>query len=303
MNATGAVDSAGLEQRLRDNPDDPATWRAYGEWLDGCGDARGRLIRLEQERARIGPGDRSDLDREIAALTSEHQQGWDAELPSNSTCLARRHGFATKVGIVWSDDEPTLIAQALRQRFVTALRIEPDPRQDSFPFPDYNIGANGPQTRIEVDALATIDLGRLVELDLAYLRLGGPGAKALAAAGDPTVARLEMLDLRYSRVGDVGIAALAGAGSFAGVRRIHLQRNLITAVGVRALHGLTRLTELDLRYNNIGVEGVRALLEAPFIGSLTRLWLYRADVGEDGARMLASAPQLPPALRSYWRSV
>ena len=87
------------------------------------------------------------------------------------------------------------------------------------------------------------------------------------------------------------------------MRRLHLQANRITAAGVAALQPVPAPEVLDLRYNDIGAAGVEALLAAPFIGRLTRLNLYRADVGDTGAKLLAHAPQLPPALRSFWRSV
>jgi hypothetical protein len=112
-----------------------------------------------------------------------------------------------------------------------------------------------------------------------------------------------MLDLRYCHIGDAGLAAVTASSLFSGVRRVHLQMNGITAEGVRSLHRFERLTELDLRYNDIRVQGAQALLDAPFAGSLTRLLLNHDDVGHDGVRTLAQAPQLPPMLRSYWRSV
>ncbi|MGI5417667.1 hypothetical protein [Actinomadura luteofluorescens] len=313
--------AADLEQALRDDPGDLASWRAYGDRLRERGDARGTLIELRQRRDRTRPADREALDREIAALEDEHRRSWDAGLPEGATVLERRYGFATKVAVEWSDNAPASIEQVVQAPFVTALRIAPsdaqergdllwddDPSEPPWPVPS---------PYIDTGAFATLDLGRIVELDLSYLRIGAPGAEALAVstyfrfvasgAGGPGApagrGRTEVLDLRYCRVGDAGLAALAASEGFAGVRRLHLQRNLLSAEGVSALHLLTGLVELDLRYNAIGAEGVEALLAAPFIGSLERLLLYRDDVGEAGAKMLADAPHLPPALRSYWRNV
>ncbi|MEU6039806.1 TIGR02996 domain-containing protein [Actinomadura sp. NPDC047616] len=310
---------AAIEQKLRDQPDDPALWLAYGDRLLERGDPRGTLIRLEQRRARVGPADRDAVEREIAALVQEHRRSWDAETPPGVTVLARRYGFATKVAVEWSDTAPVLIEQALRGTFVTALRIAPPAHaEDEHLYWDEHLDEDGqPAPSVEVGALATLDLGRLVELDLSYLRIGALGAKALAvstyfrseASADnaltvsPATGRIEVLDLRYCHVGDTGLAALAASPSFGGVRRLRLQRNALTAEGVRSLHRFEGLTELDLRYNQIGEEGAQALLAAPFTGSLRRLLLYPADVGDVGVKMLASAPRLSPALRSYWRSV
>lgn len=306
------MEASALEARLRDRPGDTEAWLAYGDLLGERGDVRGSLIRLEQRRARVRPADRPPLDREIATLVERHREGWDAALPAGATVVERRHGFATKVAVVWSEDAPVLIEQARRAPFVTALRIEPGAVEYGDDFRD----DGEPAPTVETGALATLDLRGLVELDLSYLPIGSLGAETLAvstflrseaspagveaAAGDG--GRIETLDLRYGRVGDAGLAALAASPSFRSVRRLHLQRNDLTAEGVPALHLFTELTELDLRYNDIGAEGVRALLAAPFTGSLRRLLLNRDDVGAHGASLLAHAPELPPALRILWRT-
>ncbi|MBN6052233.1 hypothetical protein JYK22_09840, partial [Nonomuraea sp. RK-328] len=302
------MEAQALEQRLRERPDDEAAWGAYGGRLRDQGDVRGELIRLEHRHAHAGPADRDDLRRRIDLLVEEHQRQWDAELPPGVTVEARRHGFAVKVAVEWSEQAPALIGQALRDPLVTGLRIgpgaaaakadsdyysdEPDFDEDDMPLPAPPHEAGG---------LADLDLGGLTELSLAYFRVGDPGAEALAAA--TSEGRIETLDLRYGAIGDAGVAALCASPPFRGVRRLHLQRNRLTAEGVRALAGLERLEELDLRYNRIGPDGAQALVEAPFAGSLRRLSLYGADVRDAGVQILANAPQLPTALRSFWRSV
>jgi hypothetical protein len=240
---------------------------------------------------------------ETAAL----EQTLSAALPPGVTVLESRNGFATKVAVEWSDDAPGLIEQALRERSVTALRITPPTTEvdedDCDDWDDWDDENDEPipPPPVEAGALASLDLGSLVALDLSYLRLGDPGAEALAAATG--TGRIEALDLRYCGIGDAGLAALAACPGFGDLRRLHLQSNGLTAEGARSLRRFAHLTELDLRYNPIGAEGADSLLAAPFIGSLTRLLLYRADVTEPGARKLALAPELPSVLRSYWRSV
>jgi uncharacterized protein (TIGR02996 family) len=300
--------TAELERRLREEPGDLASWAAYSDRLQERGDARGRIIRLELRSPHLRAADRDAAQRTIANLTRRHRRSWDASLPEGVSVLARRYGFPTKVAVQWSDGAPPLIGRALREPFVTALRIRPANGQDD----DYwEEETDEPSASIDTGALATLDLARLAELDLAYLRIGALGARAIAvsaylhagAAGARSAAgRLESLDLRYCRIGDGGLAALADSPAFQGVRRIRLQKNLISEKGVLALHRFAHLTELDLRYNAIGAEGARALLAAPFAGSLTRLSLHRDDIGDDGAAALARAPQLPPALRILWRN-
>ncbi|MEO3764371.1 TIGR02996 domain-containing protein [Streptomyces sp. B8F3] len=312
-----------LERTLRESPDDLASWSVYGDRLRERGDPRAELIRLAERRARVAPGGaRKAVERKIDALVARHRKSWDAELPEGVTARERRHGFATAIAVEWDDDAPMLIEQALRAApFATSLKIVPpetDPAE--FDYWDDDTDEDGeplPSAEVEAGTLATLDLAPFTSVDLSYLRVGALGAKALAvssyfrseaAAGQSLAVpgapgRIGALDLRYCHIGDSGLAALAANPCFTGVRRLRLQRNALTAKGVRALHAFGELTELDLRYNEIGGEGAEALLAAPFLGSLTRMLLYAADVGEAGARRLAAAPRLPPVLRSYWRSV
>jgi hypothetical protein len=191
---------------------------------------------------------------------------------------------------------------------VTALRIRPGAAADEADAeywsdePDFDEDDMPlPPPPHPVGAFADLDFGGIRELDLSYFRIGDPGAEALAAA--TSAGRIETLDLRYCGIGSDGAAALAASGKFGNVRRLHFQHNRLTGDGVRTLAGFERLEELDLRYNRIGPDGAQALIEAPFAGSLKRLLLYRQDLSDAGVKILATAPQLPTALRSFWRSV
>ncbi|MDF2705471.1 MAG: hypothetical protein K0R62_1123 [Nonomuraea muscovyensis] len=316
MQATAA------EEALRAHPDDLASWHAYSDRLLERGDTRGTLIRLEQRLARTRPADRPEVEREIADFVAEHEAGWDDGLPASAQVLSRRYGFAVDVSVPWSDDVREVVEQVLRSRFVTTLRITSnaaaredagddwDDDEDDDDWEDDDEGdeddeEDGAQAaarrgRLDMRALAGLDAGRLVELDLSYLKLGPDDAAIVAAL---RLDRLRALDLRYCRLGDAGLAALAASPHLGGLRRLHLQRNGVTAEGVRSLHRFPELTELDLRYNDIGETGAEALLAAPFAGSLTRLWLYDSDVGQDGVRKLAHAAHLPSGLRGLWRCV
>ncbi|NJP95494.1 TIGR02996 domain-containing protein [Nonomuraea sp. FMUSA5-5] len=305
-----------IEEALRAHPDDLTAWHAYSDRLLERGDARGTLIRLEQRLPRTRPADRPALEREIADLVAEHEDRWDDGLPGAARVRSRRYGFATEVAVTWSDDVREVVEQVLRAPFVTTLRLTSNAADDDDDDEEWDedwdeededgwdlaVDRGAPRPgRLDVRALAGLDLGRLTELDLSYLSVGFDGAEFLA--GLFVSDRLRALDLRYCRVADTGLAALAARPQLAGLRRLHLQRNRLTADGVRSLHRLTELTELDLRYNDLGEAGARALLAAPFACSLTRLWLYDSDVGEDGVRELAQAANLPPGLRSMWRCV
>lgn len=278
----------------------------YGDWLLEHDDVRGALIQLEHRHARARAADRAALRREIDELVKQHQRRWARALPKGVAVKQWRHGFPTKIAVTWDEGAPARIARALGERFVSALRIAAPKGadgEDGEADGEDELDDNGeplPIPLVEIGALAAIDLSGLVELDLAYVNIGAPGAEAIAASA--TLERLEVLDLRYCGIGDRGLAALAKAAALANVRRLRLQRNELSAQGARALQRFERLVELDLRYNDLGAEGARALLEAPFIDKLARLELYRTDVSDGGVQELASSSRLPPALRSYWRS-
>jgi uncharacterized protein (TIGR02996 family) len=299
------VEVSALEQALREHPDDAVAWLVYGDWLLEHHDVRGTLIQLEHRHAQARAADGPALQREIDALVKQHQASWKAALPRGVTPMTQRYGFATKVSVTWSERAPALIEQALRERFVTALRIVPPPRDDGDDLDDEeeldDDGMPVPPAPLEIRPLAALDLSRLTALDLSYVHIGAAGAKAVAASS--TLGRLAALDLRYCRISDQGLAALAAAPLAGSVRRLHLQRNHLTAAGAKLLQRFGRLVELDLRYNDLGAGGAKALLAAPFIGSLTRLGLNLTDISSAGAKVLAGASQLSPALRSYWRSL
>ncbi|MBE1583925.1 hypothetical protein ACFPOI_34345 [Nonomuraea angiospora] len=311
------MQATAVEDALRAQPDDLASWDAYSDRLLEQGDARGTLIRLEQRLARTRPADRPAIEREIADLVAEHEGGWDDGLPATVRVLARRYGFATEVAVPWSDDVREVVEQVLRGRFVTKLRIWSDAESDEDEDwddedddwdedddeddEDDDEEGGGRSGRPDMEALNGLDLGRLAGLDLSYLDLGPHGAELLAAS--LRTDRLRALELRYCRIGDAGLAALAASPHLSGLRRLHLQRNKLSADGVRSLHRFPELTELDLRYNDLGEAGAQALIAAPFAGSLARLWLYGSDVGRDGVRELAHAANLPSGLRSMWRSM
>ncbi|MEO3872768.1 TIGR02996 domain-containing protein [Nonomuraea sp. B12E4] len=296
-----------VEEALRADPDDLASWDAYSDWLLEQGDTRGTLIRLERRLARTRPADRPAVEREIADLVEKHEGGWDDGLPATAVVLDRRYGFATDVSVPWSAGVREVVEQVLSSRFVTTLRFGADNRASTdyeWDGEDDDEWEGGPPDEASSEGLDLrlfdgLDTGRLVGLDLSYLHVGPDGAELLA--GSLRADRLRVLELRYCRLGDAGLAALASSPYLSGVRSLHLQRNRVTAEGVRSLHRFSELTELDLRYNNIGEAGAETLLDAPFVGSLTRLWLYDSDVGEGGVRKLANAENLPSGLRSLWR--
>lgn len=154
-----------------------------------------------------------------------------------------------------------------------------------------------------VQTLATApNLGQLEALDLAGNGLTAAAVKALAESA--VLARLSYLDLtandalgsaaaqelanwahanqlkglKLSRchLGDEGVLALAMSDRLAGLTKLDVGSNGLTAASAHAVAAsahLADLTELDLRDNNLGPDGVQALLQSPHLGKVETLWL------------------------------
>jgi uncharacterized protein (TIGR02996 family) len=116
---------------------------------------------------------------------------------------------------------------------------------------------------------------------------------AEALRGSPLAGRLKSLGVDSQRMGPAGAEALA-ATSFDKLRSLDLAGNDLGDEGVRALVAapwLPRLHFLSLTYNGLGPGGVRVLADAPLAG-LRELDLSQNDLGREGARALARAPFL-----------
>lgn len=154
-----------------------------------------------------------------------------------------------------------------------------------------------------VEALAAApNLGQLEALDLAGNGLTAAAGKTLAESA--VLARLNYLDLtandslgaaaatelanwahanqlkglKLSRchLGDEGVLALAMSDRLAGLTKLDVGSNGLTAASAHAIAAsahLSDLTELDLRDNDLGPEGIQALLQSPHLGKIETLWL------------------------------
>src|SRR5262245_7442868 len=88
------TDGAALLEAIRANPDEDTPRLAYADWLDESATteadpARARFIRLQVERATIGPRRRSpllaraeQLDAEVATLLNRFRDVWLEALPA-----------------------------------------------------------------------------------------------------------------------------------------------------------------------------------------------------------------------------
>ncbi len=106
----------------------------------------------------------------------------------------------------------------------------------------------------------------VTSLDLAGNRIDAHGVAALGRS--PYLRRLRMLNLGYNQLGTVGARALAKAGE-----------------------NLPSLESLDLRNNQIGSEGVEAIVVSPGLRQVVHLWLDQNAFELDGVKALIDCPQ------------
>src|SRR5262249_13222096 len=129
-------------------------------------------------------------------------------------------------------------------------------------------------------------------LDLAFIRLGDAGPRVLAAAA---LAGLTWLDVSGNEIHDKGIAALARSRDLGQLSDLALSHNRFGPAGARDLGAspfLAGLTFLDLASNRLGDEGVAALTPRP-LAALVTLNLTWNEIGPQGVRALVRPSHLP----------
>jgi hypothetical protein len=110
---------------------------------------------------------------------------------------------------------------------------------------------------------------QIEELDLSGTSIRVGGALSVAA----TFPALRALDVGDTYVGNAGALAIARSRCAASLRRLGLARTGIGQRGVAdllATRALDALEALDVGFNELGIEGVRALAAHPF-DSMERL--------------------------------
>ncbi len=84
------TDVEALLAAIREEPDDPAPWSVYSDWLQAQNDPNGELIALQLERARcIDTARLAELDDRITAVYRPDGTRWcRSMLPSSNTPMA-----------------------------------------------------------------------------------------------------------------------------------------------------------------------------------------------------------------------
>ena len=145
-----------------------------------------------------------------------------------------------------------------------------------------------------VEALIMTPAARKIEsLTIRYEEIGPDGAEMLASTSN--LPALRRLDLSGHRIGDRGAEALAM--SELSLIAIDLSRNELGADGVAALLDSTVTASLEwlaLDGNRLGAEGAAAIARAAHLDKVRSLSLDAANLGADGAKALAAAKHLKP---------
>lgn len=325
---------ADLLQAIRDRPDDDAPRLAYADLLERQGDAdRAELIRL-QVRHAVMPWmhpDRHAVERRISALRWQRRGGWLEHLPQ-------------RPGLSWDFDRgmPEVVSFSSYTSFRSACKAvaAQSPRRWEIVFRDSARLAGSPalaqvrELRVYgnnalgdawlLALLRSPHLGRLTRLELVYVHFTDAALHALAdcealsglrhlkvestsrlrsqftadglaaLAASPHLRQLDHLHLEHCQINDEAAAVLFATPNLAGLRRLDLRFNAIGPDGVRALRDLPAagLAYLCLTGNRLGDEGAAHVARASRLTALRELFLPTNMIGQAGAEALAAADHL-----------
>jgi uncharacterized protein (TIGR02996 family) len=311
-----------LEERLREDPDDWATWRVYADWLLDQGDVRGELIPWEHQlaTATLSERERAGLQRQVDVLQEAHEEQWlEGWVPPDGTGVEWRGGFLRGVSLS-RILEPLPVVLDLLERPVARFLSRLSPGTHPLEPQQVEVLARSERLRwlrslnlrgclhrgaglCELGRSAT--LRALTSLGLGYNALGHEGLAATAELAHlPSLCSLALesnylgradtrtwaslpafaeLELGGNQLGDGGLGALVDSGACRSLTQMVLPNNDLSAASVRALAS-TPLQGLDLSHNRLGDAGARILAETQ--GSLQRLKLKYANLRAEGARAL-----------------
>ena len=247
-----------LLRAIIDSPDEDGPRLVYADWLEEHGEAaRAEFIRVQIEVARMGEDEsrRNQLKTREYELWRDYQGQWDWEVPEIAAYRVEyRRGFIEKVSL-------------------PAVELIRCPGSVWHHTPLVGLGLPDLTPEIGARLGEWPHWNRITELDLTGVELTPEAARALALI--PGLSSLKVLTLqpRYGvrqLIGDAVVLALAASPSY-----------------------LTQLTKLDLRNNEVGVEGARALAHSPNFDRLEELDLSFNPLGLTGKLLLLASPRLP----------
>ncbi|HEY7158162.1 MAG TPA: TIGR02996 domain-containing protein [Gemmataceae bacterium] len=297
------------------HPDDDTPRLIFADWLEEQGDsARAEFIRVQVERARLPEWDARQVRLRLREreLIKQHGQKWQEELPNIG-------------GISWEGFRRGFMAMA---RFSSFAVLRENASTCWTAAPLEAISVRWPRRNESIDTIAPIAGLRELLINAGFARravdrladapllstlrvlnvydgnLGVEGFRQLVAS--PYLWNLTALRLPSNSIGNGGISALFDAVALTALEELDLSEEdpyrrygedpIIEAAGLEALagwSGMTRLRSLTLSGNNVGREGLRALLRSPRATGLKELALR--DNGLNGSAMQefgAARPEL-----------
>jgi uncharacterized protein (TIGR02996 family) len=106
-----------FERAIRENPDDPAGYAAYADWLHRQGDPRGEFIQVQTalEDETLASDRRKELKSREEALFSKHKAEWVGEWAEYPN-IGRREN-------VWKAPDPSWVPYRFARGLLTAVEI------------------------------------------------------------------------------------------------------------------------------------------------------------------------------------
>jgi uncharacterized protein (TIGR02996 family) len=283
--ASMADDSgASLEAAIDEDPDDPAAYSVYGDWLQRRGDVRGELIALaiaaEAQRA-ASPGKKPPAQTALGKLLGKHAAALlgplarfaPAPVDPAAPPFIWRFGYIARAELAAAPGRPAapIVRELLRHpsgRFLRDLIVKSD---DEGPAIAELLEASAPRSLRELELRGLVDLGELGDL---WER----------------IERLHRLDLTARRfeLGELELPALRRA-------RFAAAELSGTCVAAIARATMPRLERLELRFGGSGAdlatfEDLRPLLHRTDLPALTHLKLRRAPYAGSIVRELVASP-------------
>jgi uncharacterized protein (TIGR02996 family) len=311
------------EAFLRDiigNPDDDTPRLVYADWLEERGDVRGefirvqcRLARMDEEDAEYAPlffREQELLERHRDHLVGDLAPVFDYPMaPTNPDSIySFRRGFIERVCLpmtMFVEHADTLFARAPIRSLALGRGDWPIP---SFDQSLESIHRYMEDTRRLSDAdrqaLVAVancrQLTRIRSLNMHTVILRGEDMRVLVSS--PFLIGLTELCLTGTVSGDEEMAILAGSPILQRLTSLLLGTDLGLA-GLRSVvesDHLGPLTSLYLWGNgNIGPAGAAILAAAPRLAGLRSLNLNATDLGDEGATALAASPHLRKLTELY----
>lgn len=271
-----------LEARIIENPDDPANYLVYGDWLQTQGDPRGELVVLAQRGG--------DVDAYVATH-AEALLGRFATAKPETFALEWQFGFIKAATIGWEmfageDEEDPAEAQLAAflalpaARFIQALRLGPTEHDDEMSL-DALAGAIGAAAP---PCLRTLYLGDTSDWDISSTSSSMPPPSSIPQMRDLTIRGGQIsLDDQIDLPNLVAFSVESGG----------LSRTAIRSIATARWPKLESLTIWfgDPNYGaSGGIEDIQEILAGTGLLNLRTLALENCPFADEVAIALTTAP-------------